>query len=139
MPTWVVVLLTITVYSFVILLGFKYLQKGTNHMLMFLFPVVFMDSEQKREFAAKQLGLEYDDIFEVTKGRFASKSEDKFIVLKPFFGIECTDENGVTYVKQENVYDALTLLAKNQLALDSASNELEVTTDQEEVITEENK
>lgn len=131
MPTWVVVLLTITVYSFIILLGFKYLQKGTNHMLMFLFPVVFMDSEQKREFAAKQLGIEVDDIFEVTKGRFASKSEDKFIVLKPFFGIECTDENGVSYVKQENKYDALTLLAKKQLELESDSASKELVMDQE--------
>lgn len=138
MPTWVVVLLTITVYSFIILLGFKYLQKGTNHMLMFLFPVVFMDSEQKREFAAKQLGIEVDDIFEVTKGRFASKSEDKFIVLKPFFGIECTDENGVSYVKQENVYDALTLLAKKQLELESDSASKELVMDQE-VESDENK
>lgn len=138
MPTWVVVLLTITVYSFIILLGFKYLQKGTNHMLMFLFPVVFMDSEQKREFAAKQLGIEVDDIFEVTKGRFASKSEDKFIVLKPFFGIECTDENGVSYVKQENVYDALTLLAKKQLELESDSESKELVMAQE-VEADENK
>lgn len=138
MPTWVVVLLTITVYSFIILLGFKYLQKGTNHMLMFLFPVVFMDSEQKREFAAKQLGIEVDDIFEVTKGRFASKSEDKFIVLKPFFGIECTDENGVSYVKQENVYVALTLLAKKQLELESDSASKELVMDQE-VESDENK
>lgn len=112
MPIWGVVAITVVVYTLLIMLGFKLLQKGTNHLLMFNFPVVVMDSDKRRALAAKQLGTSIDDIYEVTKGRYASKEKDTFIVLKPFFGIEAVKPDGTPYVETENVYNALLTIAK---------------------------
>ena len=107
------------------MLGFKLLQKGTNHLLMFNFPVVVMDSDKRRALAAKQLGTSIDDIYEVTKGRYASKEKDTFIVLKPFFGIEAVKPDGTPYVETENVYNALLTIAKIEVEKQEAVVETE--------------
>ena len=118
-------------YTLLIMLGFKLLQKGTNHLLMFNFPVVVMDSDKRRALAAKQLGTSIDDIYEVTKGRYASKEKDTFIVLKPFFGIEAVKPDGTPYVETENVYNALLTIAK----IEVEKEETVVETEQNEETT----
>jgi len=125
MPIWGVVAITVVLYTLVIMLGFKLLQKGTNHLLMFNFPVVVMDSDKRRALAAKQLGTSIDDIYEVTKGRYASKEKDTFIVLKPFFGIEAVKPDGTPYVETENVYNALLTIAKIEVEKQEAVVETE--------------
>ena len=125
MPIWGVVAITVVVYTLLIMLGFKLLQKGTNHLLMFNFPVVVMDSDKRRALAAKQLGTSIDDIYEVTKGRYASKEKDTFIVLKPFFGIEAVKPDGTPYVETENVYNALLTIAKIEVEKQEAVVETE--------------
>lgn len=131
MPIWGVVAITVVVYTLLIMLGFKLLQKGTNHLLMFNFPVVVMDSDKRRALAAKQLGTSIDDIYEVTKGRYASKEKDTFIVLKPFFGIEAVKPDGTPYVETENVYNALLTIAK----IEVEKEETVVETEQNEETT----
>ena len=131
MPIWGVVAITVVVYTLLIMLGFKLLQKGTNHLLMFNFPVVVMDSAKRRALAAKQLGTSIDDIYEVTKGRYASKEKDTFIVLKPFFGIEAVKPDGTPYVETENVYNALLTIAK----IEVEKEETVVETEQNEETT----
>ena len=131
MPIWGVVAITVVVYTLLIMLGFKLLQKGTNHLLMFNFPVAVMDSDKRRALAAKQLGTSIDDIYEVTKGRYASKEKDTFIVLKPFFGIEAVKPDGTPYVETENVYNALLTIAK----IEVEKEETVVETEQNEETT----
>ena len=131
MPIWGVVAITVVVYTLLIMLGFKLLQKGTNHLLMFNFPVVVMDSDKRRALAAKQLGTSIDDIYEVTKGRYASNEKDTFIVLKPFFGIEAVKPDGTPYVETENVYNALLTIAK----IEVEKEETVVETEQNEETT----
>jgi hypothetical protein len=106
---------------------------------MFNFPVVVMDSDKRRALAAKQLGTSIDDIYEVTKGRYASKEKDTFIVLKPFFGIEAVKPDGTPYVETENIYNALLTIAKIEVEKQEAETVVETEQIEETTVTSVNE